>query len=76
MVMATSAAEPKPSIQFGPSSVQWSFVPLWIEPVAAPENGSNRDPVRAMYARLASAHLARPTVPDYGGGLPEDRYAL
>jgi hypothetical protein len=32
--------------------------------------------VRAMYARLAAAHNAEPTVPDLGGGVSGDLYDL
>jgi hypothetical protein len=40
------------------------------------ETGTDDGPVRALYARLASNYEAERTVPDLGGGVPEDRYSL
>lgn len=40
------------------------------------ENDHEDEPVRAMYRRMAAAYNAQPTVPDYGGGVPGDRYPL
>lgn len=44
--------------------------------VSEAERPSDTEPVRAMYARLARAHAAEPTVPDRGGGVSGDKYSL
>lgn len=77
MVMPTTVApEPGIGILFEPR-LEWSgsIVTVSMAPtLEAP--GSTETGVRAMYARLASAYRARPTVPDHGGGISGDKYPL
>lgn len=79
MVMTTAVvSEPGTWIQFGPR-LEWSESFVTVSMTSASEARSSSDTgsgVRAMYARLASAYRAEPTVPDHGGGVSGDKYPL
>jgi hypothetical protein len=70
VAMVVGVEEQRRAFQFGPD-VNWVELdaPAW--PMSAEEAG-----VRAMYARLARAYEAEPTVPNRNGGAPGDLYQL
>jgi hypothetical protein len=78
VVMATADREAqRTDLQFGPQ-VSWSesVVSVWVLPTSDAEPSDQSGGVRAMYARLARAYDAEPTVPDHRGGVPGDRFPL
>jgi hypothetical protein len=70
VAMVAGVEEQRNAFQFGPD-VKWVELDAPARTMSAEEAG-----MRAMYARLARAHEAEPTVPDLGGGAPGDLYQL